>query len=87
MIHLDSGDLLDHDYIEKTIPFFYAVDKLGIVGTKYSSYKTNAVFQNHAGFFINELSVFYVGSARYQNTIMPGAGIVYSKQAIYEVNK
>jgi cellulose synthase/poly-beta-1,6-N-acetylglucosamine synthase-like glycosyltransferase len=87
MIHLDSGDLLDHDYVEKMIPFFYANKKIGIVGSRYTSYKINSPFQNYASLFENELSLFYVGATQYQNTVMPGAGIVYSKQAIYDIGK
>jgi cellulose synthase/poly-beta-1,6-N-acetylglucosamine synthase-like glycosyltransferase len=85
MIHLDSGDVLDHDYIEKIIPLFYANSKIGVISSKYSSYKVNSVFQNGASFFINELSIFYIGSTQYQNTGMPGAGTVYSQKAIYDI--
>jgi cellulose synthase/poly-beta-1,6-N-acetylglucosamine synthase-like glycosyltransferase len=85
MVHLDSGDLLDCDYIEKTIPFFYANPKLGAVTTKYSSYRVNSIFQNGASFFMNELSIFYIGATQYQNTGMPGAGTVYSQKAVYDV--
>jgi hypothetical protein len=87
MIHVDSGDFINSDYVDKIIPLFLNDKKIGIVYGRYVPIDRNFLFQNTTKYIDNDVLILYLGANKYQNNITPGAGAVYSKEAIYSVGK
>jgi hypothetical protein len=87
MCHIDSGDLIEHEYIEKNIPLFYSnIQNLAIVVGCAASFDTSSSFQNILGRatcdFVTPMYMFktYCGQM-----MLPGAGTIYSAKSIYDI--
>lgn len=90
MIHVDSGDILMHNHAINAIKIFLSnkIDNLGSVCVVYKAVKLNNKLQNLFGLLWgNSNTPIKLFSTTYADVMMPGAGIVYKKEAIYRVGE
>ncbi len=90
MIHVDSGDILLHDHAINAIKIFLSnkIDNLGSVCVTYKAVKLNNKLQNLFGLlWDNSNSSTRLFATTYGEYVMPGAGIVYKKEAIYKIGE
>jgi hypothetical protein len=86
MCHCDSGDLLHTRYVERNIPLFYGIEKLGVLTGTYCSFKYCSLFQNIIGKAHDDVVAFMLlNKTMYSNSMMPGAGTMYSAEACYSL--
>jgi len=87
MVHLDSGDFLPSDYVSKTIPFFYYDQNLGSCIAIPKPIMQNSVFANEFNFIQSDFySPVHLIDSTITNSFLSGAGCVYKKEALLEIN-
>jgi hypothetical protein len=85
MVHVDSGDILNPQHVEKNLPFFYANPKLGVLTPCSCGILNKSMFQNLCSSFEEIVSVPGFFQTQYYSRIMPGAGTTYRKNALKEL--
>lgn len=92
MCHVDSGDIISHAHVSSALKLFYCPQfnnrgkGLGIVDICYTGYNVNSAFQNVLKYYGDDaLTNTMLFKTHCGNFVMPGAGTVYSRQALQSV--